>query len=145
VDRITSGVESNVIIDVQPAVTPIIGRGRNYKLLNDVSYRWENKEIVIRKGYEFDGASVPALLRWFIGPMDPRVIASSLLHDGLYTNPDLSGIGQYYENGVETKKTFTKKEADDLFRRSNEANNMDVVRTTLAYWAVILFGKGKFK
>lgn len=134
-----------MIIENQPIVEPIIERGRNYRLMNNVSYTWENKRILIKSGYVFDGASVPAILRWFIGPMDPRVVASSLLHDSLYTNPDLIGVGNYFENNKIVPRTFTKKEADRLFRDANEANGMDSLRTTLAYWAVSLFGKGNFK
>ena len=128
----------------QPAVSPLIQGGRRYKLENDVTYTWEDKKIVIYKGYEFDGASVPKILHWFIGPMDPRVVASSLIHDSIYTNPDLEGVGKYFVGESEVTRRFTKEEADLLFKVANKANNMDSVRTTLAYGAVKLFGKGSF-
>jgi hypothetical protein len=134
-----------VIVENQPIVSPLIKSGRNYQLENDVTYRWDDKKIKILKGYVFDGASVPALLRWFIGPMDPRVIASSLIHDAIYTNPDLDGIGKYFVDDVEVKKVFTKAEADELFKMANQANGMDKFRTTLAFWAVRIFGRGNFK
>lgn len=136
---------TSMIIENQPLVEPIIGRGRHYRLMNSVGYRWGNERILIWQGYVWDGASVPGILTWFIEPMSPRVIAASLIHDSLYTNPDLSGVGIYYVDNVETKKRFTKLEADQLFKLANEANKMDSVRTTLAYWAVRLFGRGKFK
>ncbi len=128
----------------QPTVSPIIAKGHHYKLENDVTYSWGNEKITINKGYEFDGASVPRVLHWFIGPMDPRVVASSLIHDAIYSNPDLKGIGSYYVDEKPSEKVFTKPEADKLFKLVNRANNMDRVRTTLAYWAVKLFGRGEF-
>ncbi len=133
-----------MIIENQPNVSPIIGKGRHYRLMNDVGYVWENKKIIIRAGYVFDGASVPAMLKWFIEPMDPRVIASSLIHDALYTNSDLKGVGTYFVDGIPVEKRFSKAEADLLFKQANQANNMDRLRTNLAYWAVSLFGKGSF-
>ena len=138
------GLNGSMKIVNQPQVTPMIEGGRKYKLMNEVTYLIGNEKIVIYPGYVFDGASVPRFLHWFIGPMDPRVVASSLIHDAIYTNPDLKGVGQYFVDDKPTEKKFTKEEADILFKKSNKANNMDSVRTNLAYWAVKLFGRGSF-
>lgn len=138
------GLKGDMTIVNQPQVSPVIEGGRKYKLENEVTYLIGNEKIVIFPGYIFDGASVPRFLHWFIGPMDPRVVASSLIHDAQYTNPNLKGVGQYYLNDVPTDKRFTKEEADLLFKKANKANNMDRTRTTLAYWAVKLFGRGNF-
>lgn len=131
----------------QPSVTPVIAEGRNYRLTNIVTYVFgvdDKEKIIIRPGFVFDGASVPKFLHWFIGPMDPRVVAPALIHDAIYEVPNLEGIGVYIKDGILTKKRFTKEEADNLFREANIASNMDRVRTTLAYWAVRLFGRGNF-
>lgn len=136
---------SNFKIVNQPSVSPCISGGRNYKLDNEVKFTWGDEQITILRGYIFDGASVPRILHWFIGPMDPRVVASALIHDAIYTNPDLVGVGVYMKGGVQVDRIFTKKEADLFFKAANKANNMDAVRTTLAYWAVRMFGRGDFK
>jgi len=132
-------------VSEQPIVQPIIEHGGHYRLINTVIYTWGIKQIVINKGLIFDGASVPYLLRIFLSPMDTRVVSSSLIHDCLYEHPNLEGVGHYYEGGALVNRTFSKLEADDLFRAANIANNMDWFRTFLAYLAVRFFGKGTFK
>lgn len=131
----------------QPNVSPVITSGRKYRLRNDVEYAWcgnYQHKIKIFSGYAFDGATVPKIVNWFLTPMSPRVVASSLLHDALYTNPDLMGIGFYSVGGVKMRKTWSKQEADLLFKACNEANNMSKNRAEITYWAVRLFGRGNF-
>ncbi len=133
-----------MIVENQPYIEPLLRSGHDYRLVNDVSYRWDNKRLVILKGYIFDGASTPRILTFFIAPADPRVLSAALVHDYLYDHPALGNGAVYYVDGVQSSHVFTKKEADDLFREANKANNMDSFRTTLAYWAVRIFGRGSF-
>jgi len=134
-----------VRVKCQPSVTPLIKGGRKYRLENKVVYEFgHDQKIIIHRGYIFDGASVPKFLHWFIGPMSPRVVASSLLHDAIYTDPCLLKVASYVVGGRRQPRCFTKKEADNFFMAVNKANNMDSFRTKAAYWAVRLFGRGNF-
>ena len=142
-----------MLIENQPHVEPVLEKRphtivenehSDFRLLNNVNFVWENKRITIKSGYVWDGASIPALLRVFLSPFDVRVVAPSLLHDCLYSHPDLNSVGTYYEDDKIVRKKFTKGEADNLFRQANKANGMNPLLTNLAFLAVRIFGKGSF-
>ena len=59
---------------------------REVRLLEDVIYTLPgNRQILIKKGFVFDGASIPRFFWRIIGhPLDHEFIRAVLLHDGLY-------------------------------------------------------------
>jgi uncharacterized protein DUF1353 len=59
---------------------------REVKLLEDVTYTLPGgRQILIKKGFIFDGASIPRFFWRIIGhPLDHEFIRAVLLHDGLY-------------------------------------------------------------
>ena len=59
---------------------------REVKLLGDVIYTLPGgRQILIKKGFVFDGASIPRFFWRIIGhPLDHEFIRAVLLHDGLY-------------------------------------------------------------
>jgi len=59
---------------------------REVKLLEDVIYTLpDGRRILIKKGFIFDGASIPRFFWRVIGhPLDHEFIRAVLLHDGLY-------------------------------------------------------------
>ena len=82
------------------------------------------KEIVIPKGFVFDGASIPAAF-WisFYTPYHPRVIAAALVHDFLYYS-----------------HLATKEEADKIFGAILGAKGVGKFRRRNMWRAVHLFG-----
>jgi len=60
-----------------------------------------NEYIDVPVGFEFDGASVPRILRIFIERIEPRTLASACLHDYLYET-----------------KIYTRGETDKIFLES---------------------------
>lgn len=102
-------------------------------------------EVTIPKGFEWDGASVPRLF-WSVSGVWPggRYLAGSLIHDAFYRNGgDLPkgwcrglGDGQWMDYLV----SWTRKEADVLFRWMMKESGIKWLQYHRAYWAVRLFG-----
>ena len=61
--------------------------GLSYSLVVDATYDVFGRSVVIPRGFEFDGASIPPLLWPVIGsPFDPRFVRAALIHDWLYSS-----------------------------------------------------------
>ena len=108
-------------------VTPIRTKPYTYTVERDTSSRWlilrPYGELLILKGYAWDGASGPT--------MDTQsIMRASLVHDGLYQLMREGGLPLSY-----------RKPADKLLRRMCREDGMFWLRAFWVYWAVRFFGK----
>ncbi len=105
--------------------TPLYTReGKYRRVTTTVTFVLSNGEILtIERGFEWDEASIPVLLRPFF-PKSGVYATSSLLHDALY----------YL---TEHEKKFVEKE----FKLWMEATKISKFQIFCRYWGVKLFGK----
>lgn len=121
----------------QPLIVPIKESGDLYELCEDyifIIYRNEvAHKIVIRKGFKYDGASVPKFFAGIVGFMPDGIHRpAALLHDYLYEHKGkLQPIGGF---------NYTRKEADKLFYKILKKVGVKSWHAKLAYWAVRLGG-----
>ncbi len=81
--------------------------GREWEVIEDYTYERGPIRITVRKGFVYDGASIPRVFWRFIGPPAAGKYAhASLLHDWLYVHQQL------FRNGKVVK--ITRKEVDDI-------------------------------
>lgn len=83
--------------------------------------------IVVPAGTVTDLASVPRVL-WMVFPPHGKWAKAAIIHDYLYAN----AIG-------------TKIYADKVFLEAMQTLGVPIVKRTLMYWAVRLFGRGAYK
>ena len=102
--------------------------GDCYRTLEDYTYPAFKgcPSFTVPAGFEFDGASVPALLQLGVfSSGDTRVLDGALGHDFIYrTHP----------------KDWTRKRADEFFYKSIRDNGISWWRAKKAYWGLRLFG-----
>jgi hypothetical protein len=110
-----------------------------WRLEAGYAYNDEAHVITVPEGFMFDLSSVPRPLWWLIAPFELSVSAP-LLHDFLYR----SG-GKPRAGSVEPPRTYTRLDADRMFRRIMEAEGVAAWRRTLGYAAVRLFGGGAWR
>ena len=135
----------------------------HYRLVEDFSYTWTNhgiiNRIIVRAGFEFDGASIPSGIaplmggKWGLGHVPP------LIHDMLYRCGGCvkcSHEGNLHEillvHGIANPKQddyfwlavdghWTREEADKMFGRHMREHGIPKVRRRLAYYGVRLGGR----
>ena len=85
--------------------------------------------VTVKKGFDFDGASIPKLL-WSIygSPLNGNYVVASLIHDGLYASQKVS-----------------KRISDKIFLDIMKQSNVGYVKRTSMYLAVKLFGGKDWK
>jgi len=112
--------------------------GEIYKLRQDFIYRNFNTEIIARKNFEYDGASVPRIF-WTISNLTPDGLIrnAALVHDCIYIAKGKKGI---YIGEFSLSKNFTRKEADKLLKTIALENGVSKFQANLAYYAVRLGG-----
>lgn len=110
-----------------------------WRLEEDYMYVDGPTRLTVAAGFEFDLASVPRAFWWLISPFELSVTAP-LMHDWLYAYG-----GRPPPGAAEPPRTYTRKEADQLFRRIMEQEGVPAWRRTLAYYAVRLFGGSGWK
>lgn len=117
----------------QPDIRPV-SQGGMYVLHTDYTY----EGFTVPAGFEYDGASVPRLLWTLIG----------LLPDGLHRPAALIHDYLYSQGGQATRYnlpfTYDRDYADRMFRRMLIDLDIMTWRTTLMYWGVHFFAKGRF-
>ena len=93
-------------------------------LLEDVTVEVLGYSITVKKGFDFDGASIPKWL-WSIygSPLNGDYVVASLIHDGLYASQKVS-----------------KKVSDKIFLDVMKQSNVGYIKRTSMYLAVKLFG-----
>lgn len=107
---------------------------RQWRLLEDFHFTLDGSNYVIPKGFEFDGASIPKILRTWLSPVGILLIAG-IIHDfgykskGLLTNPR-----------HELTPDYPRKWHDKTFRDINIIVNGFVVLNYMAYLGVRLGG-----
>jgi hypothetical protein len=121
-----------------PPVLTYLGND-TWRLEADYFYQDGDRLITVPAGFEFDLSSVPRALWWLIAPFELS-IAAPLLHDFLYENG-----GEPPAGSVVPPHSYSRREADDLFRRVMELEGVASWRRTLAYAAVRLFGGRAWK
>ena len=85
--------------------------------------------VTVKKGFDFDGASIPKWL-WSIygSPLNGNYVVASLIHDGLYASQKLS-----------------KSISDRIFLDAMKQSNVGYIKRTSMYLAVKLFGGKDWK
>ena len=116
-----------------PVVT-YIGPGNLWRLEMDYQYQDGSNLITVPEGFEFDLASIPRAFWWLVSPFELS-IAAPLLHDFLYAHK-----GDPPPGSIEPSRAYTRKQADQLFRRVMEFEGVAAWRRGLAYAAVRSFG-----
>ena len=85
--------------------------------------------ITVKKGFDFDGASIPKWL-WSIygSPLNGNYVVASLIHDGLYASQKVS-----------------KSVSDKIFLDVMKQSNVGYIKRTSMYLAVKMFGGKDWK
>ena len=93
-------------------------------LLEDVIVESLGYKITVKKGFDFDGASIPKWL-WSIygSPLNGNYVVASLIHDGLYASQKVS-----------------KSISDKIFLDVMKQSNVGYIKRTSMYLAVKMFG-----
>lgn len=96
--------------------------GNVFRLLEPLTYGG----LTVPAGFESDGASVPRFFwRIVFPPGDARALLAAFLHDFIYrTHP----------------AGWTRKQADELFRKLLIEDGISRNSANMAYWGVRLFG-----
>lgn len=105
-------------------------------LEEDYAYADGPHLLRVPSGFEFDLASVPRFAWPLIAPFELSVVAP-LLHDFLYQHG-----GRLPDGSVVPPRSYTRKQADELFRVVMKQERVAGWRARLAYWAVRWFGRG---
>ena len=98
-------------------------------LLEDVEVEVLGYKIKVKKGFDFDGASIPKWL-WSIygSPLNGNYVVASLIHDGLYAS-----------------QKVTKSVSDKIFLDVMKQSNVGYIKRTSMYLAVKMFGGKDWK
>ena len=94
------------------------------KTVESLGYR-----VTIKKGFDFDGASIPKWL-WSIygSPLNGNYVVASLIHDGLYASQKVS-----------------KSVSDKIFLDVMKQSNVGYIKRRSMYLAVKMFGGKDWK
>ena len=98
-------------------------------LFEDVVVESLGYSITVKKGFDFDGASIPKWL-WSIygSPLNGNYVVASLIHDGLYASQKLP-----------------KRVCDKVFLDIMKQSNVGYLKRTSMYLAVTMFGGKDWK
>ena len=113
---------------------------RRWKLAENWKYNLNDQiTIIIPKGFEFDGASIPRLFWAFLSPVGLLLIPG-LIHDFGYKHDQIWKIN---EDGSidEYRKGAGKKYWDNLFQEVGDSVNNVLVVNLIAKFAVAIGGK----
>ena len=95
-----------------------------FLLSKDITVESLGYSVTVKKGFDFDGASIPKLFWSIIGsPLNGNYVVASLIHDGLYAGEILD-----------------RKVCDDIFLDLMKQYKVSYVRRYTMYWAVRLGG-----
>jgi len=98
-------------------------------LLEDVVVESLGYKITVKKGFDFDGASIPKWL-WSIygSPLNGNYVVASLIHDGLYAS-----------------QKVTKSVSDKIFLDIMKQSSVGYIKRTSMYLAVRVLGSKDWK
>lgn len=93
-------------------------------LSKDMTVESLGYSVTVKKGFDFDGASIPKWL-WSIygSPLNGNYVMASLIHDGLYAS-----------------QLVSKSLSDMIFLDIMKQSNVGYIKRTSMYLAVKLFG-----
>jgi hypothetical protein len=131
----------------QPHISPIKtdNDGNCYELDHEYSFYQDGIDILVFKGFKYDGASVPRFA-WTLSGMQQDGLwrSAALIHDILYLQngmPTKMLKSSYYKVRFKNKLTITRKEADKIFYKIMRENGVGKTRAWLAYKAVRIGGR----
>ncbi|MGH2748638.1 MAG: DUF1353 domain-containing protein [Actinomycetota bacterium] len=107
--------------------------GTTWRLEEAYAYLDGDHTITVPAKFEFDMSSIPRWLWWLIAPFELSV-AAPLLHDFLYRYSGAPPPGT-----VDPPRTYSRRQADDLFREVMEKEGVAAWRRTVGYWVVRAF------
>jgi len=140
-DFVTELAGDPVAIEGSPLSPPILtylSDARRWRLEQPYAYKDAPSVITVPGGFRFDLSSVPRPLWWLIAPFELSIVAP-LLHDFLYA------YGGAPPQAIQPSRSYSRRDADRLFRTVMERENVPDWRKTLAYTAVRLFGGRAWK
>lgn len=120
-----------------PVVTYLTGRV--WRLEQAYAYEDIPRQITVPAQFEFDMSSIPRWFWFLIAPFELS-LAAPLLHDFVYRY-----AGSPPNGAVVPPAVYSRRQADQLFRKIMEQEGVASWRRTLAYWAVRLFGRLAWK
>lgn len=108
-------------------VSPMVGTRSTFRLKEDLIYRSSNNtDMIIPKGFVYDGASIPAILTNTLPRFGCKYDRASCLHDWLYSTTN--------------SHSYTRKECDEIFYKAMLSDKVDKNLAKLMYLAVRAFG-----
>ena len=131
---------------MKPIAIPTKGKGfwggikvwlfvsRKWEIVSDYHYNIDGQDLVIPKGFVFDGASVPKFLHTWLSPMGVLLVGG-LIHDYGYKYQTLLCKGKKKTIGMKTQSQL-----DVIFRDVNIVQNGFRLINYLAYYGLKLGG-----
>ena len=131
---------------MKPIAIPTKGKGfwgglkvwlfvsRKWEIVSDYHYNIDGQDLVIPKGFVFDGASVPKFLHTWLSPMGVLLVGG-LIHDYGYKYQTLLCKGKKKAIGMKTQSQL-----DVIFRDVNIVQNGFRLINYLAYYGLKLGG-----
>jgi len=107
---------------------------RKWEITKDFHYSINNQDLIVPKGFVFDGASVPKFFRSWLSPMGVLLIGG-LVHDYGYKYQTLLRKGKKTCYGLKRQRAM-----DVIFRDINIQVNGFKMINYLAYYALRLGG-----
>lgn len=108
--------------------------GKRARLLSDYHFAIDGVDYVIKRGFEWDGASIPKLMRWKYGsPFDLVHIIGGLVHDSIYAN-------EIYYSASSHRADFMRLEADNIYFALIHKMGATVLRAFKEWLAVVICG-----
>lgn len=90
--------------------------GTRKVLTADFYFEIDGLGYVIRKGFEWDGASIPWIMRWKYGsPFDGVHLVGGLVHDAIYADEVEYSDSKHTYHGAPCLADFTRLEADNIY------------------------------
>lgn len=132
----------------RPPVITILN-DREFELVEPFVFEWNDpipKQIVIPKGYPFDGASVPRLV-WSITGILPvgLPLGAAAVHDFTYQRKGrlIRDEFKIKHNGiwVPMASVWSRKQCDDMFYRIMQEANVTPWKSFAMYQSVRIFGQ----
>lgn len=125
--------------------------GQKWKVIKEfdylVDFEDQNSAIRVPAGFVTDFASIPRMFWDWIPPTGPYAKAA-VVHDYLYVVGGkvccYKGPYLLYDPRCKKCKTFTKEQADRIFRDAMEVLGVGNPKRWLMWQAVRKFGKGNF-
>lgn len=97
-------------------------------LEEDLIYQSSKYIIIIKKGFDFDFASIPWFIEWLLPKNGVKYDRSSCLHDGLFAS-----------------NLLPFEECNSIFKEASLEDRVNPTIANIMYWAVSLFGQSAYK